>query len=102
MSISRTYPMPRRVALSVGLALIRWARTTARPSARTRAVTPSATAAAQPLIVDAELTPAELVPVAALRAGARAKAIRQHRVDRQVEREREQAMGRYLSLPRQL
>lgn len=95
MSISRTYPMPRRVALNVGIALIRWARGTARATSRAPAVAPSTD------VAHSSIASAATAPGAALQAAARAKAIRQYHVDRQVERERDQAMRRYLTLPRQ-
>lgn len=96
MSISRTYPMPRRVALTVGIALIRWARGTAQAPSRAPVVPPAAEAARSRSVVVTR--PA---PDVALQASDRAKAIRQHHVDRQVERERDQAMRRYFTLPRQ-
>lgn len=107
MSLSRTYPMPRRVALSVGMALIRWARSTARASAPAPAVSPTTEdAQSSPMSTDAAPSPSIVAagptPDTSLHAGDRVKAIRQHRVDRQVERERDQAMRRYLTLPRQL
>lgn len=80
MSVSRTYPIPHRIALSVGLALIRWARSTAQSTA----------------------PPARPEPAARRSAGDHATAIRRHHVDRQVERERADAVRRHLTLPRQL
>lgn len=93
MSISR---IPRRAALSLGIALIHWARGTTRASSR---------ASPGPLLTAVEnssIVTAERARGAARQTDARAKAIRQHHVDRQVEREQEQAMRRYLTLPRQL
>lgn len=79
MSVSRPYPIPHRVALSVGLALIRWARSTTRSAARERTPTPADRGTA----LDHET------------------AIRRHRVERQIEHDRDAAMRRYLTLPRQ-
>lgn len=106
MSISRTYPMPRRVALSVGMALIRWARSTARASSPTPAVPPTTEAAQSPsMSTGTAQSPSTIAvgptPEASSHAADRSKAIRQHRVDLQIERERDQAMRRYLTLPRQ-
>lgn len=80
MSVSRSYPIPHRIALSVGLALIRWARSTTR----------SAVPAHRPVPADRG---DEVDHVTA---------IRRHQVERQVERDRDDAMRRYLTLPRQL
>lgn len=79
MSVSRPYPIPNRIALSVGLALIRWARSTTRSSAPARR------------------------PVPADRGDEvdHATAIRRHHVERQIERDRDAAVRRHLTLPRQ-
>lgn len=79
MSVPRPYPIPNRIALSVGLALIRWARSTTRTA-----------------------VPADR-PVPAERGDEvdHATAIRRHVVERQIERDRDAAMRRYLTLPRQ-
>lgn len=93
MSISY---IPRRAALSIGIALIRWARGTIRVSSR---ISPGT------LLKDVEHSStitADPVRGASRQAEARTRAIRQHHVARQVEREREEAVRRYLTLPRQL
>ncbi|WP_143275788.1 hypothetical protein [Brevibacterium yomogidense] len=81
MSVSRLYPIPNRIALSVGLALVRWARSTTRAAAPGRGP----------------------VPVRADRDDEvdHVTAIRRHQVERQIERDRDAAMRRYLTLPRQ-
>lgn len=79
MSVSRPYPIPSRIALSVGLALIRWARSTTRPA------------------VPARRPP----PVGRGDEVDHVSAIRRHEVERQIERDRDAAMRRYLTLPRQ-
>ncbi len=79
MSVSRSYPIPNRIALSVGLALIRWARGATR----------SAQSGSRPLPAE---RPHEVDHVTA---------IRRHHVARQIERDRDAAMRRYLTLPRQ-
>ncbi|MGO1608114.1 MAG: hypothetical protein ACTHXF_11615, partial [Brevibacterium yomogidense] len=79
MSVSRPYPIPNRIALSVGLALIRWARSTTRSAAPLRHPEPS--------VHHHEVD--------------HATAIRRHRVERQIESERADALRRYLTMPRQ-
>lgn len=79
MSVSRPYPIPNRIALAVGLALIRWARTTTRSA-----------------------VPARRPEPADHREGVdHVTVIRRHHVERQIERDRDAAMRRYLTLPRQ-
>ncbi|HLR44366.1 MAG TPA: hypothetical protein VK065_04165 [Brevibacterium sp.] len=79
MSVSHSYPIPHRVALAVGLALVRWARSTTRSAAPVRTPTPADRGPA----LDHET------------------AIRRHHVEREVERGRHAAMRRYLTLPHQ-
>lgn len=88
--------LPRRAALSIGIALIRWARGTTRASSR---APPGALLTG---VEHSSSVTAEQARGTARQAEAHAKAIRQHHVARQVEREQEQAMRRYLTLPRQL
>lgn len=111
MSYPRSFPLPRRVALALGVTLIRWARGSA--AARRRddgraAVTLERTAAppvAESTAAAAE-TQREVHPSAeVLRearvadAEARSRAIRQHHVNRQVAAERLQAERRALAWP---
>ncbi|SMY12171.1 hypothetical protein [Brevibacterium jeotgali] len=79
MSFSHPYPIPHRVALSIGLALIRWARSTTRSAGR--------------------LPHPE--PTAHHHEDDHATAIRRHQVERQIESERADALRRYLTMPRQ-
>lgn len=79
MSVSRPYPIPNRIALAVGLALIRWARTTTRSGVPARRPEPAD-----------HRGEVDHVTV-----------IRRHHVERQIERDRDAAMRRYLTLPRQ-
>ena len=79
MSVSRPYPIPNRIALSIGLALIRWARSTTGSTAPL----PQPETTAHHHEVD------------------HATAIRRHRVERQIESERADALRRHLTMPRQ-
>ena len=126
MSYTRPYPLPRRIALVLGLTLVRWARGSV--TARSRDVDRSAPVlvrAAAPPAAEAHTTgpsttvhattasPSMSKPTAVARASevpqartayarqveARARAIRQHQVDRQVEAERLRAERRAFSGP---
>lgn len=130
MSYTRPYPLPRRIALVLGLTLVRWARGSATARTRDadrsapmleRAAAPPASQAhsAEPSTMahsaessttvhsmtasasTSELTAADHSSRAqgaetayTRQAEARARAIRQHQVDRQVEAERLRAEQR--------